>query len=414
VLGARRDGGWHRHLSTAETLERTPSLRPAGLRGALVYHDGVEDDARYALAVARTALREGATVVTRATAEELIEEGGQVVGARVRDGIGGDRIEVRARSVVDATGVWVADPAAPLSGGSTRIVPSRGAHLIVRRDRIPSSVGLTIKVPEKVVFLVPWPGNWLIGTTDAPYHGPIDRPAAGSDEVDELLAAVNRVLDVDLRRSDVVGAYAGLRPLIAPSGGSTVTASREHRVAVEANRLVRIGGGKFTTYRIMARDAIDAAVRELGFEPRDRPSRTATLGLVGAAERDVLDQLGSRLEADYGLAPAVARQLVDRHGTQAAAVAAIGAREGLLIPLGPDICHLEAEVAWAAREEMALSVDDVLTRRMRLVQELPDRAASIVPRVAEILARELGWDAARRNGESAAFLDSARAEYSVP
>jgi glycerol-3-phosphate dehydrogenase len=414
VLGARRDGGWHRHLSTAETLERTPSLRPAGLRGALVYHDGVEDDARYALAVARTAQREGATVVTRATAEELVEDGGRVVGARVRDGLGGDLIEVRARSVVDATGVWAADPSAPLSGGSTKIVPSRGAHLIVRRDRIASSVGLTIRVPGKVVFLVPWPGHWLIGTTDAPYHGPIDRPAAGPDEVDELLAAVNRVLDVDLRRDDVVGTYAGLRPLIAPSDGSTLTASREHRVVVEANRLVRIGGGKFTTYRIMARDAIDAAVRELGFEPRDRPSGTASLGLVGAAERDVLDGLGPRLEEDYGLAPAVAEQLVNRHGTQAAAVAAIGASEGLLSPLGPDICHLEAEVAWAAREEMALSVDDVLARRMRLVQELPDRAASIVSRVAEILGRELDWDATQRDRESAAFLNSARAEYSVP
>ena len=414
VLGARRDGGWHRHLSTAETLERTPALRPAGLRGALVYHDGVEDDARYALAVARTAQRAGATVVTRATAEGLIEEGERVVGARVRDVVGGEMIEVRARAVVDATGVWAADPTAPLSGGSTRIVPSRGAHLVVRRDRIPSSVGLTIRVPGRVVFLVPWPDHWLIGTTDAPYHGPIDRPAADADEVDELLATVNRVLDVGLRRDDVVGTYAGLRPLIAPSGGSTVTASREHRVAVEANRLVRIGGGKFTTYRIMARDAIDAAVRELGLEARDRPSRTATLGLVGAAGRDVLDGLPSRLAEEYGLGRAVAGRLVDRHGTQAAAVAAIGAREGLLSPLGPDIDHLEAEVAWAAREEMALSLDDVLARRMRLVQELPDRAASIVPRVAEILGRELGWDAARRDRESAAFLNSARAEYSVP
>jgi glycerol-3-phosphate dehydrogenase len=414
VLGARRDGGWHRHLSTAETLEQTPSLRPAGLRGGLVFHDAVEDDARYALTVARTAQRAGAKVVTRATAEELVEEGGRVVGARVRDGIGGDVIDVRARVVVDATGVWAADPSAPLSGGSTRIVPSRGAHLIVRRDRIPSSIGLTIKVPGKVVFLVPWPGHWLIGTTDAPYHGPIDRPAAGSDEVNELLAAVNRVLDVDLGRDDVVGTYAGLRPLIAPSSGSTVTASREHRVAVEANRLVRIGGGKFTTYRIMARDAIDAAVRELGLEPRDRPSGTATLGLVGAAERHVLDALGPRLEKDHGLSTAVAVRLVSRHGTQAAVVAAMGAREGLLSPLGPDISHLEAEVAWAAREEMALGLDDVLARRMRLVHELPDRGASIVPRVAEILGRELGWDETRRDRESVAFLNSARAEYSVP
>jgi glycerol-3-phosphate dehydrogenase len=414
VLGARRDGGWHRRLSTAETLELSPALRPARLRGGLVFHDAVEDDARYALAVARTARRMGATLVTRAAVEGLIEEGGRVVGARVRDGIGEEMLDVRARTVVDATGVWAADPSAPLSGGSTRIVPSRGAHLVVRRDRIPSAVGLTIRVPGKVVFLVPWPGHWLIGTTDAPYHGQIDRPAAGADEVDELLTAVNRALDVDLGRGDVLGTYAGLRPLIAPSSGSTVTASREHRVVVEANRLVRIGGGKYTTYRVMARDAIDAAVLELGIEPTDRPSRTATLPLVGGAERVELDRLARRLADEHGLASAVAARLVDRHGTQAAEVAALGAEEGLLATLGPDTSHLEAEVAWAAREEMAHSLDDVLARRMRLVHELPDRGASIVPRVAEVLGRELGWDEARRDRESAAFLDSARREFSVP
>jgi glycerol-3-phosphate dehydrogenase len=413
ILGARRDGGTHRHLSVAETLERTPALRPDGLRGGLVYHDGVEDDARYALGVARTAQRAGATVVTRASAESLIEEHGRVVGARVHDRIGGSSVDVRARAVVDATGVWAADPSAPLSGGSTTIVPSKGAHLVVRRDRIPSSVGLTVRVPGKVVFFVPWSRHWLIGTTDAPYHGPIDRPTADAAEVDELLAAVNRVLDVDLRRDDVVGTYAGLRPLIAPSSGSTVTASREHRVVVEANRLVRVGGGKYTTYRVMARDAIDAVVRELDVDPKRRPSGTATLPLVGAADRDALAGLARRLGEVHGLPAGVATRLVDRHGTQAAEVAGLGAEEGLLNTLGPDIDQLEAEVAWAAREELAQSLDDVLARRMRLAQELPDRAASIVPRVAEILARELGWDEARRDREGAAFLESARREYSV-
>jgi glycerol-3-phosphate dehydrogenase len=222
------------------------------------------------------------------------------------------------------------------------------------------------------------------------------------------------VLDVDLRRDDVVGTYAGLRPLIAPSSGSTVTASREHRVVVEANRLVRVGGGKYTTYRVMARDAIDAVVRELDVDPKRRPSGTATLPLVGAADRDALAGLARRLGEVHGLPAGVATRLVDRHGTQAAEVAGLGAEEGLLNTLGPDIDQLEAEVAWAAREELAQSLDDVLARRMRLAQELPDRAASIVPRVAKILARELGWDEARRDREGAAFLESARREYSVP
>jgi glycerol-3-phosphate dehydrogenase len=418
LLGARRDGGWHRHLSVAESLERSPAIRRGNLRGGLVFHDAVEDDARYTLAVARTAREAGAIVVTRALVEGLIEEGGRVVGARVRDGVAGAGavIEVRARSVVDATGVWAADPIAPLAGGSTRILPSRGAHLVVRRDRIPSSLGLTIRVPGKVVFLVPWPGHWLIGTTDAPYDGPIDRPTAAAVEVDELLAVVNRVLDVDLRRDDVVGTYAGLRPLIAPSGGSTVTASREHRVVREPNGLVRVGGGKFTTYRVMARDTIDAALVGLGEEKpsSSRPSRTADLRLVGAADRPELDRLATELAARHGLAASVARSLVDRHGTAAAEVAALGAATDQLRPLAAGHDHLEVEVTWAARHELALSLDDVLARRLRLVHELEDRAAGIAPRVAELLGTELGWGADRRAREVELFLASARREFDVP
>ena len=413
ILGARRDGGWHRHLSVDEVLAHVPAMHRSRLRGGLLFHDGVEDDARYTLAVARTAQAEGATVVTRARAESLIEEAGRVVGARVCDDLSGASLDVRARVVVDATGVWGADPASPLSGGTTRLLPSRGAHLVVARDRIPSYVGLTIRVPGKVVFLVPWPPFWLIGTTDAPYGGPIDRPMAGHDEVDELLAAVNRVLDVDLGRDDVVGTYAGLRPLIAPSGGSTLTASREHRVVAEPNGLVRVSGGKYTTYRVMAEETMDAAVRALGERPKDRPSRTATHRLVGAADRPDLDRLAATLAETSGLAPAVATRLVARHGLAAAEVAELGSASGLLATLDGGE-HLEAEVAWGARHELALSLDDVLARRMRLAQELPDRGASIAPRVAAIMAGELGWDEARQAAEVDTYLVEARREFSVP
>jgi glycerol-3-phosphate dehydrogenase len=412
ILGARKDGGWHRHLSVPEVLAHTPAIRREHLRGGLLFHDGVEDDARYTLAVARSAQQDGATIVTRATAESLVEDGGRVVGARIRDGLTGDAHEVRARVVVDATGVWGADPSAPLSGGSTRLLPSRGAHLVVPRERIPSDIGLTIRVPGKVVFLVPWPHFWLIGTTDAPYSGPIDRPTAGADEVDELLAAVNHVLDVGLRREDVVGTYAGLRPLIAPSGGSTITASREHRVVAEGNGLVRVSGGKYTTYRLMAEQTIDAALGVLGERAASRPTRTTTRRLVGAADRPELDRIAADLATS--LEPEVAARLVARHGTQAPEVVALGREAGLLGRLLDGEDHLEAEVAWAARHELALSIDDVLARRMRIVHELPDRAASIAPRVAAILGAELGWDDARQAAEVDGFLDGARREFAVP
>ncbi|MDQ3127957.1 MAG: glycerol-3-phosphate dehydrogenase/oxidase [Chloroflexota bacterium] len=414
LLGARKDGGWHRHLSVSDVVALAPAIRRDRLRGGLLFHDGVEDDARYTLAVARSAREDGATIVTRARAEALLEDGGRVVGARVCDTLTGANGDVRARVVIDATGVWGADPSSPLSGGSTRLLPSRGAHLVVPRERIPSAVGLTIRVPGKVVFLVPWPHFWLVGTTDAPYDGPIDRPTAGTDEVDELLSAVNHVLDIGLTRADVVGTYAGLRPLIAPSDGSTVTASREHRVVVEGNGLVRVSGGKYTTYRLMAEETIDAALGVLGERPASRPTGTVRRRLVGAADRMALDGVAASLVSSAGLESAVAARLVARHGTQAPEVIALGRELGLLGRLVEGEEHLEAEVAWAVRHELALSIDDVLARRMRLVHELPDRGASIAPRVASIIGAELGWDAARQASEVAWFLGGASREFAIP
>jgi glycerol-3-phosphate dehydrogenase len=379
-----------------------------------VFHDAVHDDARYTLTVARTAELAGGVVATRATVEGLVEENGRAVGVRIHDQVTGGSQVVRARAIIDATGAWAADPASPLSGGSTKLLPSQGSHVIVRRERIPSDIGLTIRVPGKVVFLVPWPRHWIIGTTDAPYDGPIDRPAASAAEVRELLDAVNRSIDVDLQPDDLVGTYSGVRPLIAPSDGMTITASREHRVTSEANGLVRVSGGKFTTYRIMARDAVDAAVRGLGDDPKARPSGTANLRLVGAADRPELDRIAAGLEADHGLQPDVAARLVRRHGRHAAEVAALGAKEGLLATLGPGIDHIEAEVVWAARHEHAMSLDDILSRRMRLAQELPDRGGAVAARVAHLLGDELGWDSHRRVSVIAEYLQGARREFGVP
>jgi glycerol-3-phosphate dehydrogenase len=414
VLGARRDGGWHRHRSVGATLRHAPALRRRHLRGGLVFHDAVHDDARYVLSVARTAELAGGVVATRTAVEGIVEENGRAVGVRVRDLVGDGTHVVRARAVIDATGAWAADPASPLRGGSTKLLPSQGTHIVVRRERIPSDVGLSIRVPGKVVFLVPWPRHWIIGTTDAPYDGPIDRPAASRAEVAELIEAVNRAMDVDLRPDDLVGTYSGVRPLIAPSDGTTVTASREHKVVSEANGLVRVSGGKFTTYRVMARDAVDAALLGLGEDPKTRPSATANLQLVGAADRPELDRIAAGLVADHRFAPEVAARLVRRHGRHAAEVAALGAKEDLLAPLGPGIDHIEAEVAWAARHEHAMSIDDVLSRRMRLAQELPDRGGAVAARVAQLLGDELGWDSHHRVNVIAAYLEGARREFGVP
>ena len=415
LLGARHDGGWHRRLSRVETLDLAPTLRGRGLRGGLLYHDGVEDDARYTLAVVRTAQLAGGVAVTRARASGI--RTGQASGTKmlaVSDLMSGEDLEVTSRAVVDATGVWAAEPDHPL-GSSLGIMPSRGSHLVVPRDRIPNRVGLTIRVPGKVVFLVPWTDHWLIGTTDSLFDGPPERPAAVGWEVDRLLATVNETMDVTLHRDDVVGTYSGLRPLVAPSAGSTVKASREHRVTVDADGVVRIGGGKYTTYRVMASDVIDAVLgREVA---RTRPSKTADWRLVGAADGDAQTRIARELATIAAVAavgPAASSQLVARHGTEAPAIVALGAELDLLRPLVPGRAFLEAEVAWAARQESALSLDDVMARRMRLAPELPDRGESVAQRVASILGVELGWGESRQALEVQNYLASARREYAVP
>ena len=410
VLGSAKSGGRHRQLSTASTLEYAPDLRRSGLRGGLVYHDAMEDDARFALAVARTAVEHAAgaaVAVTRVRATAPIRDGERVAGAVLQDVVTGATFDAQASAVLDATGVWGSMPDRPFGAGSFSVLPSLGSHLVVPRERIPARGGMTLRIPGRVAFLVPWPRHWLIGTTDKPYHGPVDRPAASAEDVDEILGTVNGALDIELSRDDVVGTYAGLRPLIAPSDASTtVKVSREHRVSAEGEGLVRVSGGKYTTYRLMARDAVDAV---LGPEARRRPSSTAELPIIGAAARSDLDALAARLAATGAVSPEVATSLVDRHGTAAEQVLAGGAT-----PLVDGFPFLEAEVAWAAEHELALSLEDVLVRRIRLAPELRDRAASIAPCVAAILAPILGWDPARQASEASAYLDAAHRQFDVP
>jgi len=425
LLGARRDGGFAKHLRPSSAMEWAP-LRRKGLTGGIIYHDGVEDDARLALAVLRTAVAGGAVAATRIHAEKPLLDGERLIGAVVKDLVANERFEIRAERVIDATGVWAADSKArfaDIEGGDT-FVPSRGSHIVIRRDRLPAVGGMTLRIPGRVVFIIPWPGHWIIGTTDHPDTRRPEEVAAPEHDIDELLSTVNRQIEVDLTRGDIVGTYAGMRPLVGDPGGSTVKASREHRVASDASGLVRISGGKYTTYRVMARDVVDVSLGRT--EARRRRSGTADLPLVGAAQRTELDQIAASLERPLRDAAAmrgetratwparVARRLADRYGREAPDVLGLARELNLAMPLGERIDHLQAEVAWAARNELALSIDDVLARRMRLAQELPDRGAAIAPLVASVLGAELGWDKRRQATEVRRYLEIARREYGVP
>lgn len=351
-----------RRLSAVETLRLAPPLRAHGLRGGLLSWDGqLSDDARLVTALARTAAGHGARVLTRCRAVALTGD-----GALVRDELTGREISVRARAVVNAAGVW--------AGGlveGVRLRPSRGTHIVLAAETLRGlSAGMQIPVPGAVSrFLLVLPqgdGRVYVGLTDEPADGPIpDVPEPSASEIGFLLDILGSALDAPVRRGDVIGAYAGLRPLLdLGRGGDTADISRRHAVLTSRDGVVTIVGGKLTTYRRMAQDAVDAAVRGRGLSAG--PSRTARLPLVGAAPRDRLDVLG---------APS---RLVRRYGTEAPLLTALGGEDpALLEPVAPGLPVLGAELAWAVLHEGALDAADILDRRTRIGLVASDREAAL-------------------------------------
>ncbi|MFE5190955.1 glycerol-3-phosphate dehydrogenase/oxidase [Streptomyces sp. NPDC056628] len=366
-----------RRLSAVETRHLAPALRTQGLRGGLLSWDGrLTDDARLVTAVARTAAGHGARVLTRVRALEL-----GASGARVRDELTGEEGEIRARVVINATGVW----ADGLVEG-IRIRPSRGTHLVLRSERLgPLPAGLHVPVPgaaNRFVLVLPQgDGRVYVGLTDEPVEGPVpDVPEVPETDIGFLLDVLGSVLDTPVGREDVVGAFAGLRPLLdtAAEGGSgaarTADVSRRHAVLTSSEGVITVVGGKLTTYRRMAEDAVDAAVAtgRVGAGP----SPTASLPLVGAASPTAL------------AAVRAPRRLVQRYGTEAAAVAAPGARDPRLNePVLPGHPVTAAELLWAVRHEGALDASDLLDRRTRVGLVPADRTAAL-DAVREVLGEE--------------------------
>ena len=254
----------HRHLTKRGALRLAPALKPDSLVGAVQYYDAQVDDARHTLATARTAAAYGAAVASQTQVVGFLREGERVAGVRVRDNLSDAEFDVRARQVVNATGVWT-DDVQHLVGerGKFRVRASKGVHLVVPRDRVQLDTGLILRTEKSVLFVIPWGRHWIIGTTDTDWALDKAHPAASASDIEYVLEHVNKVLAHPLGHEDVEGVYAGLRPLLEEESESTSTLSREHTVAVPVAGLVSVAGGKYTTYRIMARDAIDAAARGL-------------------------------------------------------------------------------------------------------------------------------------------------------
>ena len=403
---------FHRHMSVHGALRLAPALKASSLAGALLYYDAQTDDARFTLTVARTAAAHGAAVATRARAVELLRDpdGERVTGARVRDEETGRDVDVSARRVVVCAGVWtdlVHQMAGVRAGYQVRM--SKGVHVVVPYEAIRSDTGIILRTEKSVLFIIPWGQRWIVGTTDTDWDGEREEPAATGEDVDYILAQANRVLVSPLTRSDVIGVYAGLRPLVAADESApTAKLSREHVVDEPVPGLVSIAGGKFTTYRVMARDVVDTAVAD--YERWVPASVTDQLPLLGADGLAAATAEASRLAEDYAVSRDTVEHLLDRYGTLTEEVLQLTKTDPTLAaPIAKGHPYLGAEVAYAVTHEGALHVADVLTRRIRLLFEDADCGAAAVGPVSAIMGDLLGWDSATRVAERESYLRFAAA-----
>ena len=393
TIGGARSLPRHRHLSRRRALAVAPALRPDALVGAVQFHDAAEDDARMVAVVARTAAAHGALIATRVRVTGFRRAG----ELDAIDEETGETLVLRARHVACAAGVWT-DRLRELAGGrsSRRIVPSKGIHVFVAGDRIPMETGVLARTEKSVLFVIPWQGGWLIGDTDTPWTmGPDHAVATGAD-VDYLLAKTNALLADPLTRDDVHGVTAGLRPLVAEAARTDTTRiSRQHVIEAPAPGLTTIAGGKYTTYRVMAADLVDAVARALGTKA---PSVTRDVPLLGAGVGRIdRAALGTRA----GLPAAAIDGLVRRYGDRVEElVALIEARPQLAERLDGGGGHLRAEVVHACTHEGALRLADVLERRTRLALTARDRGLAAAAQAASLMAGALAWDPERTQREA--------------
>jgi glycerol-3-phosphate dehydrogenase len=400
----------HRHLTRKHALREAPCLRQDSLTGAIQYWDAQMDDARYTLTVVRTATTFGALAANRCQVTGLLRQGERVTGAAVRDLETGKDFEVRAKQVINATGVWTDDTQALADArGQFHVRASKGIHLVVPRDRLQSNTGLILRTEKSVLFVIPWGRHWIIGTTDTDWTLPKAHPAASSSDIDYLLEHVNSVLSSPLTREDVEGVYAGLRPLLSGESESTSKLSREHVVGHPVPGLVVVAGGKFTTYRVMAADAVDEATRTM--DARVPDSCTAEIPLTGADGYRALWNQRRTLAVTAGIHVARVEHLLSRYGSCIHELLdMIRDDPSLGAPLPGADDYLAVEAKYAATHEGARHVDDVLTRRTRISIEAWDRGVSAAPVVAGLLAGVLGWDEEEKNREIELYLARVAAE----
>lgn len=410
----RRALPWHRHLSRRRLAEVFPGLAREAAVGAIQYWDASVDDARYVVTVMRTAVEHGAHAASRTQVVELLKStAGAVDGAVLRDLETGTTFPVKARSVISATGVWTEESQALADDdGGLRVLASKGVHIVVPRDRVKGDVALILQTKKSVLFVIPWSRYWVIGTTDTPWTEELARPTANARDIDYVIGEANAVLAHPISRDDVIGTWAGLRPLLQPGtmdGTESAKVSREHTVASPAPGLTVIAGGKFTTYRVMARDAVDFALGAVGAAAQ--PSVTKTLPLTGAVGLRAAESELRALRERFAWSASLADHLLHRYGADIRDIVTVCENDpSMAIPLEAAAAYLRAEIVYAITHEGALHLDDIMLRRTRMGYEYEAHALAALDEVSAIAAEHLGWTARQRQAEVDAYRDAAAAE----
>ncbi len=398
LRGFKRALPWHKHLSQKRISEIAPSLRLDVVTGGFQYFDAQVDDARHTMTIARTAAKYGAVITTRTRCEELIKRGNAIVGAKVKDLESEEVFEVKAKVTIMAAGVWT-DPLYEKFGlkPGYAVRMSKGSHIVVPGDAIKSESGVIIKTDISVLFIIPWGDKWIVGTTDTDYNESREEPLATAEDVTYIINQANRVLEPKLRREQVIGVFAGLRPLVSTDPNSPTTKlSREHVVDSPTRGFVSIAGGKYTTYRVMAQDAVDEAINHLR---RLAPeSETETLAIIGAEGYTVLMNQIPMLAKEFKVSEATVEHLLNRYGSLIEEVLA-PAQENpeLLDKVIPNLPYISAEIVYSVTHEGARSIDDVLSRRTRIAFEDKDQGLNVLEVIADLIAPHLGWKKAQKN-----------------
>lgn len=403
-----------KHYSKKGALDLVPDLRQDSLIGAMVYYDARVDDSRLVLNLVRSAVGYGAYAANRTQVVAMGKENGRVVSATLRDLETGEEYVVPTKKIINATGVWTEETQNMGSeAGGLKVLASKGIHIVVPKDRINGKVGMFARTEKSVLFIIPWKRYWIIGTTDTKYVEDFRHPVANATDVEYILEQANQVLANPLTKDDIIGYYAGLRPLLQPGtkDGDTKSTkvSREHTVTEAAPGLVIIAGGKLTTYRVMAEDAVNFALGKA--EAKKNPSLTAKTPLRGAVGYKGLWNRRQALAQESGLTVDHVEDLLDRYGDDIHLLFdAIKAEPGLAGELAGAPEYLRAEIAFAVSHEGALHLEDVMCHRTRLTYEHRDRGLSAVPEIADLMAEMLGWSAEKREAEIAAYTARCEAE----